>query len=491
LPLLQEVKRYFDEHAAPAGYNVGWDVGRVAGQVIDHVRMYVISRWADETLAGRGIRYRLKQPANRRHSGLLDNCSKEPQTSRGTCMFARAGEAVLVGSGVIITPESHRVTVFDLTPDEWRDTYFLLGDVQRLLDARYHPDGYTLGWNCGRVAGKRRFKSICTLFPVIPMNLWQARVFRISYGSLVNEGHSLLVRIEHAAVRLGLDLAAFTRTEVLSTRHGHCVWRVWTSTGSSVAKWFPDDATAAVEISAYQLLHELGVPTLHVYSTTNDSLLLEDLGSSPRLRAATADDMARAEVGAAVGRWYKTFHQRGSKWLARKIGRPSVFTRETDILTVQAVTEAATALGLMDSPVWDMVIHSLDLLKRAVSLLGVTLCYNDFYWTNLALSRNEENGFEAVVYDYHLLGIGMRYSDYRNVVSALGPAAATAFGEEFGEIDPREQVLDKPLETLHSLVVASRLPQLTGWAQESRDAVINGDLLQHFREAEQLAAALV
>ena len=36
-----------------AGYNVGWDVGRVASQVIDHVRMYVIALGRRD-LAGRG-----------------------------------------------------------------------------------------------------------------------------------------------------------------------------------------------------------------------------------------------------------------------------------------------------------------------------------------------------------------------------------------------------------------------------------------------------
>ena len=64
--LLQEAKRYIDELHAPDGYNVGWNNGRVAGQTIPQVHLHVIPRFADEPLAGRGIRWHLKQPQNRR-----------------------------------------------------------------------------------------------------------------------------------------------------------------------------------------------------------------------------------------------------------------------------------------------------------------------------------------------------------------------------------------------------------------------------------------
>lgn len=124
-PLL-EAKDHFHEEAAPGGYNVGWNEESVAGQETDHVRMFVIPRWADEPLAGRGIRYRLKQPANQRRSGLLDDLSGKTLLSGELCSFRRAGERTQVGSGVIITHDPNRETVFDLTPDEWRETFCLL-----------------------------------------------------------------------------------------------------------------------------------------------------------------------------------------------------------------------------------------------------------------------------------------------------------------------------------------------------------------------------
>jgi diadenosine tetraphosphate (Ap4A) HIT family hydrolase len=57
-------------------------------------------------------------------------------------------QEVLEGTGLIV-PKLHRETVFDLTPEEWRDTYDLLQKVKKYADESYHPDGYTLGWNVG------------------------------------------------------------------------------------------------------------------------------------------------------------------------------------------------------------------------------------------------------------------------------------------------------------------------------------------------------
>lgn len=64
--LLKEAKALLDAGYAPDGYNVGWNSGAVAGQEVFHAHLHVIPRYADEPLAGRGIRYWLKQPENKR-----------------------------------------------------------------------------------------------------------------------------------------------------------------------------------------------------------------------------------------------------------------------------------------------------------------------------------------------------------------------------------------------------------------------------------------
>jgi diadenosine tetraphosphate (Ap4A) HIT family hydrolase len=64
--LLRQAKAFLDTAHRPLGYNVGWNAGRVAGQEVFHSHLHVIPRFEDEPLAGKGIRYWLKQPENKR-----------------------------------------------------------------------------------------------------------------------------------------------------------------------------------------------------------------------------------------------------------------------------------------------------------------------------------------------------------------------------------------------------------------------------------------
>ena len=59
----------------------------------------------------------------------------------------------LSGSGVII-PKAHRETVFDLSAEEVEATFELLREVRPLLERRYNPDGFNLGWNCFGAGGQ-------------------------------------------------------------------------------------------------------------------------------------------------------------------------------------------------------------------------------------------------------------------------------------------------------------------------------------------------
>lgn len=66
--LLQKVKEMLDSKHHPEGYNVGWNSGAIAGQDIFHAHLHVIPRFIEEPLAGKGIRYWIKQPSNKRQN---------------------------------------------------------------------------------------------------------------------------------------------------------------------------------------------------------------------------------------------------------------------------------------------------------------------------------------------------------------------------------------------------------------------------------------
>jgi histidine triad (HIT) family protein len=67
-------------------------------------------------------------------------------------------------SGIIV-PLAHRPTVFELTSEELRATFDLLGSVKAWMDATWRPDGYNVGWNCGAAAGQEVFHAHMHVIP--------------------------------------------------------------------------------------------------------------------------------------------------------------------------------------------------------------------------------------------------------------------------------------------------------------------------------------
>ena len=70
--MIDTVKQYIDEKYKPDGYNLGWNVGRAAGQEVAHAHLHIIPRFNDEPLAGKGIRYWIKQEENIRPSNATE-----------------------------------------------------------------------------------------------------------------------------------------------------------------------------------------------------------------------------------------------------------------------------------------------------------------------------------------------------------------------------------------------------------------------------------
>lgn len=64
--LLRKLKSRLDASLRPDGYNIGWNYGRTAGQEVEHAHLHVIPRFEDEPMAGKGLRWALKQDSNRR-----------------------------------------------------------------------------------------------------------------------------------------------------------------------------------------------------------------------------------------------------------------------------------------------------------------------------------------------------------------------------------------------------------------------------------------
>jgi len=64
--MLDTLKKQLDEKYNPDGYNIGWNVGHIAGQTAPYAHLHIIPRYKDEPFAGKGIRHWLKKPENTR-----------------------------------------------------------------------------------------------------------------------------------------------------------------------------------------------------------------------------------------------------------------------------------------------------------------------------------------------------------------------------------------------------------------------------------------
>lgn len=264
---------------------------------------------------------------------------------------------------------------------------------------------------------------------------------------------------------VGLDPSEVTDVTLVRQQHGHALYRLSCSHRSFMLKYFFDPAQA-IEVRGYALLSRLGVPTLPVHGHTMQALLLEDLTASRVWRLATDADVQHPETGAAIACWYRALHGAGQWLLADPHAVPEFLRREEDVLDAATLVQTGEHLQLLDNSAWRLAVEHIEALKQAIRSMPTTLTYNDFHWTNLAVSRQEHPSLQAIIFDYHLLGIGMRYSDYRNVSGALSARARSAFQHAYGPVDEREAVLDAPVAVLYALHSALQWPQLPRWALE-------------------------
>ena len=271
--------------------------------------------------------------------------------------------------------------------------------------------------------------------------------------------------------------------EPIRKKNGNHLYRIALAGSTYVLKVFIDP-DASREVAAYAMLRDLGVPTLRVISSTNDALLLEDLDVSEHLRLACQEDIGNAEVGVALSIWYRALHGADWRGWTRQHGHSS-FRREIDEITPVSILELASRVRGQYQSRWVTLADNIDRIRNAAITSAETLNYNDFHWTNLALSRNVKP-IRAVVFDYHLLGLGLRYSDYRNVTGSLGPVAADAFRSAYGETDPGEKVLDDLMAPLCALVEAFRRPRFPTWAEESLELAKAGEIHGRFERVMEV-----
>ncbi|GAA3865599.1 HIT family protein [Saccharothrix violaceirubra] len=92
------------------------------------------------------------------HSGCLFCRPDDPESNEvlveGDLVYVRRDNYPAAKGHVEVVPLRHVESYFDLTPEEAAETHELVKKARRMLDEEFHPDGYTIGINEGRAAGR-------------------------------------------------------------------------------------------------------------------------------------------------------------------------------------------------------------------------------------------------------------------------------------------------------------------------------------------------
>ena len=152
---------------------------------------------------------------------------------------------------------------------------------------------------------------------------------------------------------------------------------------------------------------------------------------------------------------------------------------ESDVITVSNMQFVAERTGTTDNELWKMIKDNYDSIHSRINALPRTLTYNDFYYTNLIVAKDQKSAF---MFDYNLMGKGMAYGDIRNVTSSLSAEAAEAFLDEYSIEGMEEQVIaDEVISPLVTLFFACQQEQFPGWAKESLVELKNGEILKRLK----------
>lgn len=270
---------------------------------------------------------------------------------------------------------------------------------------------------------------------------------------------------------MGVINATYTR---IQSKAGIHVYRVNANGKSLILKLF-DNPHDTCEITNYHLLQSLGIQTLPLLGETATAILLPDVTEAPNFRLGIDSDMNDPQIATALAKWYKTLHTKGSAYLLRN--HPTLYD-ETDMVTPQNISHVAEATGTADNPLWRTFADNIHIIRHRIDALPRTLTYNDFYYTNLVVSDDQQSAF---MLDYNLLGKGYAYSDIRNVTSSLSEEAEKAFVDTYDLDDTieRQAVVDAVLSPIITLCYACKRDCFPSWAKPSLEQVKDGRVLTH------------
>ena len=248
--------------------------------------------------------------------------------------------------------------------------------------------------------------------------------------------------------------------QVIRDKEGVIVARVPFRDSTAVLKCFEREEFCR-EIDNYEILERCGVPTIAVLGKSNRSILLEDIDKSSVYRLGEEADLSNANIIKELAHWYKALHSSGADYVSQY---GDDMYMEWDNFTLENIIVIQNSFNLCDSIGIKAIIGNYDELRKMLDETPKTLTYNDFYYTNMVVKKDES---EALMFDYNLLGKGCYVSDIRNVTYWFSEENRSSFLSEYGDVNHKLMLIDEivaPIITLHSAMIRNIFPN---WAKEA------------------------
>lgn len=254
--------------------------------------------------------------------------------------------------------------------------------------------------------------------------------------------------------------------ETLACKEGIITARVRKGAGTAILKCFEKQELRR-ELTNYEILQSLGVPTLAVLGRSGRSILLEDIGHSGGLRLGRESDLSDPEVIKAIAKWYRTLHAKGREYV--KLHGAGMFD-EWDAFSRGNIEAIRERFGLWKNRGLSAVSDNYAMLCKRLEDAPRTLTYNDFYYTNLAVGNDRS---AALMFDYDMLGKGCCASDISNATYWFSEENRRLFLSVYGEIDEGLMLLDRIVSPVVSLAMALSRKETPVWAEEALDKLEN------------------
>ena len=81
-------------------------------------------------------------------------CEPRDVVCENALAYARPDDNAMSAGHTLLIPRRHVAGFFDMSDDERRAVMDLLATARSIVEARHHPDGYNIGVNVGKAAGR-------------------------------------------------------------------------------------------------------------------------------------------------------------------------------------------------------------------------------------------------------------------------------------------------------------------------------------------------